>query len=138
MLCEHNQNISELSCTEGRKNIRAVLAWLIRLVWILHAVSKDQQTNCVLLSSTGGQLILLRVEKISELRWTYQSCLVHVVLDLAFLSLMLTSTSCIVGFLQSTFGSQCSSWPCLVILWTFVPFKRILVSSLWKMSLRWS
>ena len=25
MLCEHNKNISELSCTEGRKNIRAVL-----------------------------------------------------------------------------------------------------------------
>ena len=27
-------------------------------------ISKDQQTNCVLLSSTGGQLTLLRVEKI--------------------------------------------------------------------------
>ena len=40
------------------------LAWLIRLVWILCAVSKDQQTNCLLLSSTGGQLTLLRVEKI--------------------------------------------------------------------------
>ena len=43
-----------------------VVEWRImcRRINISLEISKDQQTNCVLISSTGGQLTLLRVEKI--------------------------------------------------------------------------